>query len=470
MLNKLRSFSNTKLAGLLIAIIIIPFVFWGMGSVFSGGNTNNIAKINNEPISTKEFIKYINQSRMDGEYIKKNIQNNIIETIVTKIISLKLLNMEINELNILMSDRALAEKIKNNEVFLDDKKKFSRIKYEKFLLENNLIATDFEIRFKDEELKKNLFKYIVGGIKSPYFLNNKIYINENKEISIDYFNLDNVYNTQTSKEEIDQFINDNEENLKEDYIDFSFVKITPLNLIGIEEFNNSFFNKIDEIENSILNENSIEDIKNKFNLKLEYLNYYKGDQDENDILKEIYSKRNEDKIQLIDKNDFYLLYEITKLEKILPSKDDVAFIKRVKENLILNKKYEYNKDLFQKIQDKKMDDNSFINISKGKENIKSVNIKSINDESLFDKDSIKLLYSLPKNSFVLITNNKNSIYLAKITDILNKNLLENQKKEYMIKSNNKIISEIQNSYDLSLNKKYKVKVFDATVDRIKNNF
>ena len=470
MLNKLRSFSNTKLAGLLIAIIIIPFVFWGMGSVFSGGNTNNIAKINNEPISTKEFIKYINQSRMDGEYIKKNIQNNIIETIVTKIISLKLLNMEINELNILMSDRALAEKIKNNEVFLDDKKKFSRIKYEKFLLENNLIATDFEIRFKDEELKKNLFKYIVGGIKSPYFLNNKIYINENKEISIDYFNLDNVYNTQTSKEEIDQFINDNEENLKEDYIDFSFVKITPLNLIGIEEFNNSFFNKIDEIENSILNENSIEDIKNKFNLKLEYLNYYKGDQDENDILKEIYSKRNEDKIQLIDKNDFYLLYEITKLEKILPSKDDVAFIKRVKENLILNKKYEYNKDLFQKIQDKKMDDNSFINISKGKENIKSVNIKSINDEFLFDRDSIKLLYSLPKNSFVLITNNKNSIYLAKITDILNKNLLENQKKEYMIKSNNKIISEIQNSYDLSLNKKYKVKVFDATVDRIKNNF
>ena len=44
-----------------------------MGSVFSGGNTNNIAKINNEPISTKEFIKY-KQSRIDGEYIRNNIQ------------------------------------------------------------------------------------------------------------------------------------------------------------------------------------------------------------------------------------------------------------------------------------------------------------------------------------------------------------------------------------------------------------
>ncbi len=63
MLNKLRGFSNTKLAGVLIGIIVIPFVFWGMGSVFSGGNTNNIAKINNETISTQELLNYINQTR-----------------------------------------------------------------------------------------------------------------------------------------------------------------------------------------------------------------------------------------------------------------------------------------------------------------------------------------------------------------------------------------------------------------------
>ena len=73
MLNKLRGFSNTKLAGVLITIIIIPFVFWGMGSVFSGGNSNNVAKINNETISTQDFINYINESRIDNDYIKNNI-------------------------------------------------------------------------------------------------------------------------------------------------------------------------------------------------------------------------------------------------------------------------------------------------------------------------------------------------------------------------------------------------------------
>ena len=405
MLNKLRGFSNTKLAGVLIAIIIVPFVFWGMGSVFSGGNTNNIAKINNEAISTQDFMKYINQTRMDVEYIKKNINNNVIENIISKIVSKKLLDMEINDLNISISDKALAEKIKNNEVFLDDKKNFSRIKYEKFLLENNLTAPVFEIRFKNEELKKNLFTYVGGGIKSPYFLNNKIYISKTKEVEFDYLNLDTIYDTKTSETEINQFIKDNEENLKEELIDFSYAKITPSNLIEIDEFNNEFFKKIDDIENSILNGSNIEDIKKKYNLKLEYLNNYNNDDEENEILKVIYQKKNDDKIQLIDKNDYYLLYEISKIKKILPSKSDLNFIKRVKENLILKKKYEYNKDLFQKIQDKKLNEDEFLKISSGERNILNTIIKSVDDDKVFDKESINLVYSLPINSFVLINSN-----------------------------------------------------------------
>ena len=51
MIGSFRNFAKTKFAGILVFIIIIPFVFWGMGSVFSGGNTNSIGKINNHNIS-----------------------------------------------------------------------------------------------------------------------------------------------------------------------------------------------------------------------------------------------------------------------------------------------------------------------------------------------------------------------------------------------------------------------------------
>ena len=207
-------------------------------------------------------------------------------------------------------------------------------------------------------------------------------------------------------------------------------------------------------------------------MKLEYFNNYNNQESDNETLNEIYKKKNEDKIQLIDKNDYYLLFEITKINKILPSKKDYNFMERVKENLILKKRYEYNKDLFQKIQDKKLNDDEFFKISKNGQNKLNTTIKSANDFGVFDKDSVNLIYSLPIESFVLITDTNNKIHLAKIKNIYVKNLSKDDAKlkEYMEKSNNKIKDEIYSSYDLAISKKYKVKVFQATVDRIKNNF
>ena len=119
-----------------------------------------------------------------------------------------------------------------------------------------------------------------------------------------------------------------------------------------------------------------------------------------------------------------------------------------------------------------MDENEFIKLSKNSENILNTYIKSVDETNIFDKDSVNLIYSLPNKSFVLVTDINNKIYLAKINNIFTKNLSKDNinYKEYLSKSNNNIIDEIFSSYDLSLNKKYKVKVFQNTLDRIKNNF
>ncbi len=225
MLGKLRGFTNSRLAGVLVAIIIVPFVFWGMGSVFSGGNTNNIAKINNNSISTKDFIDHINRSRINPDYIKENLDNNILERILSDLISKDLMSMEYKDLNVKVSDRSLKLNLQNDINFLDDDKNFSRLKYEKFLLENNIIAAEFENRLQNSQLRKRLFDYIGGGIKSPYYLQNKIYINENKKINIQYYDLEYAYDKNITDVEINNYIIENEENLKEAYIDFSYVKV-----------------------------------------------------------------------------------------------------------------------------------------------------------------------------------------------------------------------------------------------------
>ena len=193
MLNKLRNFSKGKLAGVLVGIIIIPFVFWGMGSVFSGGNTNSIAKINNHNVSTQDFADFVNNSKISPELIKENIDNNVLEELLSQLVSTSLVDIEIDELKIYISDDALAKKIKKEKSFLDENNNFSRTKYEKFLLENNISPVNFEKEIRDNELKKKLFAYIGGGIKSPYFLTNKTYKDQLKKIEIDYIDLNSVY-------------------------------------------------------------------------------------------------------------------------------------------------------------------------------------------------------------------------------------------------------------------------------------
>ncbi len=472
MISKLRGFSNSKLAGVLVGIIIIPFVFWGMGSVFSGGNTNNVAKINNEAISSKDFVNFINESRLTNDIIKANIDKNIIENILSELVSEKLIEMEIKELNVSMSEEALANKIRSNSILLDDNKKFSRVKYEKFLLENNLSASTFENSLKKQELKKNLFNYISGGIKSPYFLKNKLYINENKNIEIEFLDLDLVHDKTATKLEVEDFINNNQEILKIDFIDVTYAKITPKNLIEIDEFNDEFFKKIDEIENNILNGSNIKEINESYNFKLNEINNFVLNEDSDEILEEIYSKRNQDKIQLVDKNDYYLIFEILNINKKIPSKTDPKFLEKVKNNVILKKKFEFNKNLFEKIDEKIFNDDEFVKLSKDANNIKTISIKNTNDYQIFDPDSLKLLYTLPNKSFSLVTGETNKVFLTKIKNIYYSDMEKNNDniEEYSTKANNDIINDVYTSYDLSLNSKYKVKIFNQTIDRVKNYF
>ena len=472
MISKLRGFSNSKLAGVLVGIIIIPFVFWGMGSVFSGGNTNNVAKINNETISSKDFVNFINESRLTNEIIKANLDKNIIEQILSELVSEKLIEMEIKELNVTLSEEVLASKIRSNSILLDDNKKFSRVKYEKFLLENNLSASTFENSLKKQELKENLFNYISGGIKSPYFLKNKLYINENKKIEIEFLDLDLIHDKTATSLEVEDFIKNNQEILKIDFIDVSYAKIKPKDLIEIDEFNDEFFKKIDEIENNIFNGSNLREINEIYNFKLNEKNNFVLDENSDEVLEEIYSRRNQDKIQLIDKNDFYLIFEISNISKKIPNKTDPKFLDNVKNNVILKKKFEFNKSLFEKIDEKSFNDEEFVKLSKDINNIKTINIKSLQDNEVFDPDSLNLLYTLPKKSFSLVTGQGNKVFLTKIKNISYSDMDKNTDniKEYSTKANNDIINDVYTSYDLSLNSKYKVKIFNQTIDRVKNYF
>ena len=65
MITSIAKFSKSIILKVFVGIIILPFVFWGMGSVFRGGSQNIIVKIDNEKISTQEFANYVNRLNLE---------------------------------------------------------------------------------------------------------------------------------------------------------------------------------------------------------------------------------------------------------------------------------------------------------------------------------------------------------------------------------------------------------------------
>ena len=474
MLNSIRNFSKTVPAKIFLFIVAIPFVFWGMGDVFTSGNTNSLAKINNENISTEDFIDHINKLNINQNLIKDKIDENILEEVLGRLISNKLIELEIKEANLVISDKMLAKKIKTNVNFLDDNQKFSRTKYEKFLISNNLNANEYEKNFKENEFQEELFNYLGGGIKSPSFLIDKIYIEDTKKINVEFINLEEVYlkKEQLTTEDIQNYINENQEKLKRDYIDFTYSKVTPQNLIGLNEYNNEFFDKIDEIESKLLNNTNFNDIVNFYNLKSISRNKITLNSENTELDAKIYNARNDENFGIIDEGDYFVIYKIKNIATKVPSLNDVGFENEIRNFLFNKNKFEYNKKILKLINEGKFQESDFKKIATKNTKIEKLLLDSSKDIKKFSSESIELVYSLPEKSFALVADSEKNIYLLRIIDQKISNISKDSelKNIYLLESNNEIKKKIFQSYDSHLNSKYDIKINEKTLERVKNYF
>ena len=472
MINPFNKFSKKKVGGLvLIFVIIIAFGFGGFGGGFNTSNQNNIAKINNTNISTQDFMNYLNESGLSQQIIKENIDKNIIEELLSTLVSTTLLELEIEELDLSITEDVLIKKIKNNKNFQDEDNQFQRTLYEKFLLTNNSSAPMFELRLKKNELQKQLFTYISGGTKAPEFLINKFYKENNKKLDIEYIDLSKFYKQKElfTEYDIKFFVEENAEKLKQDYVDFSYVDISPKNLIGVEEFNQTFFDKIDDIENQVSKNIDFKTIVKNLNMSPTMITSYIKLENKKIIENMIYDSR-KDKIEILENEGTFIFYNIDSSNSKLPDLKNTIFKEQIRNLLFQKEKYEFNKNILDKINEKTFNQSSFNEL--GKNNIKKVRLDSIKDNKIFETNSIQILYSLPISSFTLITNKENKVFIAKTIQYKEDNINKDSTNYAKISTEEGARSKnnILRSYDLFLNNRYKVIVNEKTLERVKNYF
>jgi peptidyl-prolyl cis-trans isomerase D len=472
MLETLKNFGGKKLGGLiLIIVIIIAFGFGGFGGGFSTNNQNNIAKINKTNVTTQDFMDYVNQSGISLDAIRTNLDNNIIEELLSGLISTTLIDLEVKDFALSISERTILKTIKDNKNFQDKDGVFQRVKYEKFLLSSNLSAPMFELKLKNRELQKHLFDIIGAGTITPNFLIDKKYEENNKTLIIEYFNMEGLYREKNeyTDQDLVVFIKENEDQLKREYIDFKYVVLNPKNLIGIEEFNQEFFDEVDKIENQISEGADFETILENINVEVKEIIEYAPTSEAQTSESLIYQNKSS-KLNLIENGDNFLLYNINKEYDKSPNLNDDKTKGELVELIYQKGKFDFNRKILEEIQNKEFNNSKFEDL--GSNNLLNVEIDTINDDSMFDINSVKMLYTLPVNSFTLINDKDNNIFLVKIADS-KKNFFNKSDENYVqfVKNQNtENRKSILQSYDQLLNNKYQVKVNQKSVDRVKNYF
>jgi peptidyl-prolyl cis-trans isomerase D len=472
MIETLKKFGGKKLGGLiLIAVIIVAFGFGGFGGGFSTNNQNNIAKINKTNVTTQDFMNYLNQSGISEQAIRENLDNNIIEELLSGLISTTLIDLEVEDFNLSITELTVLKKIKENKNFQDDNNVFQRTKYEKFLLSNNMSAPMFELQLKNRELQKHLFDFIGAGTITPSFVTKKKFEEENKSLDVEYFAMENFYKEKEEFTDLDinKFLDENKDQLKREYIDFKYAVLNPKILIGLEEFNQDFFDEIDKIENRISNGESFESIIQNIKTDITEIKEFTPSSTKKINEDLIYSKKSSE-IDLIENGDNFLFYSITNKYNRGPDMNDQDTKEEIKELIYQKGKFDLNRSVLEEIQNKKFDNNKFNEMAGYSKEY--LTISSIKDEDKFETNSIKLLYSLPINSYTLVNDKENKIYLVKLVSS-KKNTFNETDENYLNFVNNQNTNtrkSILQSYDQLLNSKYQVQLNQKTIDRVKNYF
>tara|TARA_B100001564_G_C20625515_1_gene664486 strand:+ start:24 stop:1451 length:1428 start_codon:yes stop_codon:yes gene_type:complete len=475
MLNSIKKYTKTFFFKVLVGIIILPFLFWGMGDVFSGGSQNVVAKIDSEKISTRDFVNYVNILNLSDQERNSLAKTNLIEQILSDYIGKKVLLLELEDLNITIQDTSLKEMIINDKTFYKDNK-FSRTEYEKFLISNSLTAPLFETNVAEQEKKRQLLSYLSGGIEIPNFLVQHEYNKENQTKKIDFINLKKIYNKPISNDKIDEIYNKNKNLYTETLKNFKYAELKPSNIIGENEYNENFFNKINQIENKTLDGVEFDKLTMDYNLNVNITGLINRNDTKIDkkLIQSFFKIKKENIAEFISLEKRYYIVQLTKISQNQKDKNNKEVLDSIKAQINIENKITENSKLAKEITSKKFT-RSQMDIFAKKNNIeiKSATLTKLEGNNTFSPGVVKRIFETDNKSINLITDNMlkdNFIIYVKETKLPKIQKQNENYENFKLKAKLKLANDIYNIYDQSLNRKYDVEINSKTLNRIKNSF
>jgi peptidyl-prolyl cis-trans isomerase D len=484
MATSIGKLSKSFFIKLLVGIIILPFVFWGMGDVFRGGNQNVVATVDSKKISTQEFMNYLRQMNLNDKQIKSMPKTDLLEQILSQYIGKKVMALEIEKIGIVVNNNALRNIIKNDKLFFKDNK-FSRTEYEKFLIKSGITAPQFEANIVEQEKRRQFLSSLAGGIVIPETLINQEFEKENQTKTIQYIDLEKYHaKNKPAVEDIKKLYERNKNIFFVEIKSIQYAEIKPGLVTGNSDYDEAFFKQLDIIENQVLDgksfnetskDNNLKIIKiNKVNAKKEDLNKNKIKNIADTLFNKIYSIKSIKSPEVINLKGKYYLAEISNIEKKNKLINDPEVQEALNAQLSFKDKIEKNTSIAKEIGLGAYDGDKFKKFAddNGLE-LKDYKLSSLKQNDVFGEGLVKRIFLTKDNEINLITNStltKTFLISTKKTEYKVLNKTTNDYEKYEAKARLNLINKIYKIYDDNVNKKYKVELNQRTIDRVKNSF
>ena len=484
MATSIGKLSKSFFIKLLVGIIILPFVFWGMGDVFRGGNQNVIATIDSKKVSTQEFVNYLNRLNLNENQIKNLPKTDLVEKILSEYIGRKVMALEIESSGITINDNSLRDIIRNDKLFFKNGK-FSRTEYEKFLLKSNVTAPSFEQNIVEQESRRQFLSSLSGGISIPNTLVEKEFNKENQTKTIRYIDLEKYHSSKKpSQEKIKELYDKNKSLFIEEFKSIQYAEITPEIISGSAEYDQAFFKQLDVIENKVLDGQPFEEASKENNLKIitiKNIDRNKKDKDDkkiknlsDNLFKKIYLIKNEKTPEVLKVDNKYFLAEIKSIKKNNKPMNHPDVLKMINAQLNFQNKIKNNSSIVKDISMGGFDENKIKKFANDNNlELKEYKISNLKQNEIFTEGINKRIFLTKDGEVDLITNStltKNFLILAVKTQYKKIEKNSNQFEKYEAKAKLNLVNKIYGTFDENLNQKYKVELNKKTIDRVKNSF
>lgn len=220
----------------LFAIIIIVFVFWGVGG-FRANQKNVIAKVNGKPILATEFLKtyqseYEKILRQRPNLSSEDLQRlGLKKMVFDQLVLQTVLLQKADELGIVVSDEDIKDEITSMDVFKNENKVFDANRYQAILSSNNLTPAEFEDLVKRDLRIRKLRDLITSAVQATDDEARDLYNFIMKKGKIEYiiFKVEDFEKkVNITDEEIKKYYEEHKNEFKEPQkIQIQYIKLTP---------------------------------------------------------------------------------------------------------------------------------------------------------------------------------------------------------------------------------------------------